>query len=71
MLAKYNHPDGKVVLSVYVADPERVRLEVNDTGLGMQPTTYLSLFSPFERLGDSPDTREQVSALRCHIVSSR
>jgi PAS domain S-box-containing protein len=48
---KYNQDGGKVTLSCFAAEIDRLRIEVSDTGLGIAPNKIGLLFSPFERLG--------------------
>jgi len=47
---KYNRPQGRVDVSVQALNGE-VRIEVRDTGLGMNETQLSQLFQPFNRLG--------------------
>ena len=47
---KYNRPDGAVTFSVAVK-PERIRVMVTDTGLGIPPAQRDKLFQPFFRAG--------------------
>ena len=47
---KYNKINGCVSFSV-VAETERVRINVSDTGIGIRPEKMQHLFEPFERLG--------------------
>ncbi len=47
---KYNTADGQVTLS-YERLGNRVRLLVEDTGLGIEPALQQQLFEPFQRLG--------------------
>jgi PAS domain S-box-containing protein len=46
---KYNRPSGEVVISAQVID-RRVRVEVVDTGIGVDPGQAGELFQPFTRL---------------------
>ncbi len=48
---KYNIYHGAVVISATVAPNGTVRIDVTDTGLGIDPTRAAMLFQPFERLG--------------------
>lgn len=48
---KYNRPGGAVSISCRLASPERLRIEVDDTGFGIRPDSMNRLFRPFERLG--------------------
>ncbi|MFW9605084.1 MAG: ATP-binding protein, partial [Pseudomonas sp.] len=47
---KYNRPAGRVILSAE-ARGEQVRLQVEDTGIGMSIEQQAQLFEPFQRLG--------------------
>ncbi|TMJ15163.1 MAG: hypothetical protein E6H02_02420 [Bacillati bacterium ANGP1] len=48
---KYNRPGGSVTLSYEDAPPERLRIKVSDTGLGIPQDKMNRLFAPFDRLG--------------------
>jgi signal transduction histidine kinase len=47
---KYNRPNGSVQVGCHV-DGQRVRIQVQDTGLGLAPEQVDALFQPFNRLG--------------------
>jgi signal transduction histidine kinase len=47
---KYNRPGGQVRLSVQ-AEPTQVRLQVRDSGRGIDPARLQAAFEPFNRLG--------------------
>jgi signal transduction histidine kinase/CheY-like chemotaxis protein len=47
---KYNRPGGEVRLSGGL-EADQVRLQVQDTGIGMRPEQLAQLFVPFNRLG--------------------
>jgi PAS domain S-box-containing protein len=49
--AKFNRPEGTVVVSVEDVSEERLRLNVTDTGHGIPPEKMARLFTPFDRLG--------------------
>ena len=55
---KYNREHGTVVVDVTRTAPNRVRVLVQDTGLGMQPEQLESLFQPFNRLGQETGKQE-------------
>ena len=55
---KYNREGGAVVLDCAVTDAARVRLSVQDTGLGLRPDQLDRLFQPFNRLGQENGTQE-------------
>jgi PAS domain S-box-containing protein len=48
---KYNRPQGELALSVRAVDQQHVRIEVSDTGRGLDPEQMAHLFEPFNRLG--------------------
>lgn len=47
---KYNHPNGSVSLQVQV-DGARARIDIIDTGPGIDASLRARLFTPFDRLG--------------------
>jgi len=53
---KYNHPDGAVHIETARAGNGRVRLTVEDTGIGIPEDQIADLFQPFKRL--HPDHQE-------------
>jgi signal transduction histidine kinase/CheY-like chemotaxis protein len=55
---KYNREMGAVVFDCMVLGPNRVRLSVQDTGLGLRPEQLQELFQPFNRLGQENGTEE-------------
>ncbi len=55
---KYNREMGAVVCDVAPAGPGRVRLSVQDTGLGLRPDQLEALFQPFNRLGQENGAEE-------------
>jgi signal transduction histidine kinase/CheY-like chemotaxis protein len=48
---KFNHPGGRVVFTASVSAPNRVRVDVTDTGQGVPEDLLERLFTPFDRLG--------------------
>jgi signal transduction histidine kinase/ActR/RegA family two-component response regulator len=48
---KYNRPGGAVKLTASGDDDAGVRIEVADTGIGIEARSIDKLFTPFERLG--------------------
>jgi CheY-like chemotaxis protein len=48
---KYNKKQGAVVVDCTVSAPERIRISVKDTGVGLPPEKLAQLFQPFNRLG--------------------
>src|SRR6202011_2707129 len=47
---KYNRPGGTVTVFCEHTSPERLRINVSDTGRGITPASQQNLFSSFERL---------------------
>jgi CheY-like chemotaxis protein len=48
---KYNRSPGRIDVRCSEAPGERVRVSVEDTGLGLTPAQMARLFEPFDRLG--------------------
>lgn len=48
---KYNREGGSVVVDVAVTENQRVRVSVQDRGMGLPPAQLNELFQPFNRLG--------------------
>ena len=48
---KYNKAQGTVVVDYAVAAPDRLRINIRDTGAGLRPEQLGQLFQPFNRLG--------------------
>ena len=48
---KYNKEHGTVVVDCTESLPERIRISVRDTGVGLSPEKMAQLFQPFNRLG--------------------
>jgi len=55
---KYNRESGAVVLSCEQVAPSRLRLSVQDTGVGLDAGQVASLFQPFNRLGQEGGQQE-------------
>jgi signal transduction histidine kinase len=47
---RYNRPGGSIAITLQ-AEGETIRLDVADTGIGIEPASIGCLFRPFERLG--------------------
>lgn len=50
--AKYNRPNGRIDIRCVHLDDGRYRIEIQDTGLGIDESGLNRLFVPFERLGN-------------------
>ena len=48
---KYNRETGAVIVGCAHTSPERIRISVQDTGMGLTPEQVSALFQPFNRLG--------------------
>ncbi|MFC5461059.1 ATP-binding protein [Massilia niabensis] len=55
---KYNRDAGAVVLDCTQVNPGRLRIAVQDTGMGLRPDQVDSLFQPFNRLGQEAGAQE-------------
>ncbi|RSZ56793.1 response regulator [Massilia atriviolacea] len=55
---KYNREMGAVVCDCSVVTANRVRLSVQDTGMGLRPEQIDALFQPFNRLGQENGSEE-------------
>jgi signal transduction histidine kinase len=55
---KYNRADGAVIVDCVLTDSQRVRISVQDTGIGLGPDQLESLFLPFNRLGQEGGSEE-------------
>jgi PAS domain S-box-containing protein len=57
---KYNREGGTLTVEVEYAatDPERIRVSVRDTGLGLPPEKLAQLFQAFNRLGQESSSEE-------------
>ncbi|MDC8756892.1 PAS domain S-box protein [Janthinobacterium fluminis] len=55
---KYNRQMGAMVIDCVAVTPGRVRLTVQDTGIGLRPDQLDSLFQPFNRLGQEGGAEE-------------
>ena len=55
---KYNRDAGAVVLDCTQVNPGRLRISVQDTGMGLRPDQVESLFQPFNRLGQEAGAQE-------------
>ncbi len=50
---KYNRPGGRVSVDVRIVADERIRISVEDTGVGIPESMHGDLFRPFHRLESS------------------
>jgi len=55
---KYNHAEGDVTIDWFTVDNDRVRIEISDTGIGIDPAYMNQLFDTFNRLGHESSTIE-------------
>jgi CheY-like chemotaxis protein/anti-sigma regulatory factor (Ser/Thr protein kinase) len=55
---KYNRPQGTVAVNCEPQGEGRVRIAIQDTGLGLDQTQLASLFQPFNRLGQEAGPQE-------------
>jgi signal transduction histidine kinase len=55
---KYNREMGSVVVDCQQHGDNRVRITVQDTGIGMRPEQVQALFQPFNRLGQETGVQE-------------
>jgi CheY-like chemotaxis protein len=55
---KYNRDAGSVVVDCTRTAPDRLRISVQDTGIGMTPEQQRALFQPFNRLGQEASGSE-------------
>jgi PAS domain S-box-containing protein len=55
---KYNRNNGKVIVHYVAQGDTRIRICVEDTGIGMTPMQLTQLFQPFNRLGQEYKTIE-------------
>jgi signal transduction histidine kinase/CheY-like chemotaxis protein len=55
---KYNRDGGAVVVDCSQPVPHRLRLSVQDTGMGLSPEQVAGLFQPFNRLGQEAGPQE-------------
>ncbi len=55
---KYNRDGGAIVVDCAQPAPQRLRLSVQDTGMGLSPEQVAGLFQPFNRLGQEAGTQE-------------
>jgi signal transduction histidine kinase/ActR/RegA family two-component response regulator len=55
---KYNREDGTVTVSCTACGPDRLRVAVQDTGMGLRPDQVAALFQPFNRLGQENGAQE-------------
>ena len=55
---KYNTVRGTVVVDYTVSAPDRIRINIKDTGAGLRPDKLAQLFQPFNRLGQEAGSEE-------------
>jgi PAS domain S-box-containing protein len=55
---KYNKAQGTVVVDYTAIAPDRIRVNITDTGAGLRPEKLAQLFQPFNRLGQEAGGEE-------------
>jgi len=55
---KYNRENGAIDVVCTLSAPDRIRISVKDTGLGLTPDKLAQLFQPFNRLGQEVGPEE-------------
>ncbi len=55
---KYNREHGTVEVACTASTPERIRISVKDSGMGLPPEKLAQLFQPFNRLGQESGPEE-------------
>jgi PAS domain S-box-containing protein len=55
---KYNREEGRVEVKYTATSPERIRVSVVDTGVGLPPEKLAQLFQSFNRLGQEASSEE-------------
>ncbi len=55
---KYNREGGDVTVECTACGPDRLRLSVVDSGMGLRPDQVAALFQPFNRLGQENGAQE-------------
>ena len=55
---KYNREGGSVTVSCTAVAADRIRIAVQDTGIGLRPDQLEQLFQPFNRLGQEAGTED-------------
>jgi len=55
---KYNRDSGSVVVDCSCPVPDRIRISIQDTGLGMASEQLRALFQPFNRLGQESGAQQ-------------
>ncbi|MEI7997555.1 MAG: ATP-binding protein, partial [Methylococcaceae bacterium] len=55
---KYNREHGTVEVKCTLSTPERLRISIKDSGMGLSPEKLTQLFQPFNRLGQETGIAE-------------
>ncbi len=55
---KYNREGGTVIVACTGCTPERIRVSVTDTGIGLPPEKLAQLYQPYNRLGQESGSEE-------------
>ena len=68
---KYNRPDGTLTLVAQPLDHERLRIEVRDSGAGLNQDQIAHLFEPFNRLGRTKEGPDAVEGTGLGLVVTK
>ncbi|MFZ6816852.1 PAS domain S-box protein [Undibacterium sp. Ji22W] len=55
---KYNHDNGRVFIECHLSGKSKIRVNVTDTGVGLNSKQLQQLFQPFNRLGQESSSEE-------------
>ncbi len=55
---KYNHPGGHIIIRYTQVEGDKIRICIEDDGIGIAPEKQSKLFQPFSRLGQETSTIE-------------
>jgi signal transduction histidine kinase/ActR/RegA family two-component response regulator len=55
---KYNRERGTIEVACTMSTPERIRISIKDSGMGLNPEQLAQLFQPFNRLGQEASGEE-------------
>ncbi len=57
---KYNNENGQVILKVNDSEPDKILLEIKDTGIGIPKDQHEFIFEPFNRMGAEESSVEGI-----------